>query len=493
MRRTIFLALGCLELIVALMLVNLGRRIPPVAEVERSFRSAERVTDRAGNQVRLLRQQVQGLQRMQLQQLSSRLQRETRAITAQLKTQSVDFDTVRTMRDAMGEVAQGLESLSETLDPDAIGKLSTGLGETANFLDQKVVPTAKQAADHLEKTTASLQDDARELATLLRESPPDLKAVREVYNSLARFRDGLGKMNTVLKLPRLETMREGFRGMETALTTGSEQIERLSSYTYPVVSLNGLKPEINQKSFWPEGDKIADGMRKAAAGATAGRKEMEGLAADLPKIRDSLTESCNMVDKVREALGVALEHQAKVEPLLKDFPAHTARLAEELPQISGNLTKILRDTQGLKEVAAALRQAQSGIDSAVARWPDLRITLAKLAVVLKATRDQLDHAVKHRREYEAGMQQTVQLADTFAAMLPLITDQLDGRLDEEERTLADLGHSLDDVGTALPAYAQTTSQLLQTGRWLAWLVAAIVGLHGCYLMLSVRMGWRYSV
>ena len=28
---------------------------------------------------------------------------------------------------------------------------------------------------------------------------------------------------------------------------------------------------------------------------------------------------------------------------------------------------------------------------------------------------------------------------------------------------------------------------------LAWLVAGIVGLHGCYLMLSVRMGRRYSV
>jgi hypothetical protein len=52
---------------------------------------------------------------------------------------------------------------------------------------------------------------------------------------------------------------------------------------------------------------------------------------------------------------------------------------------------------------------------------------------------------------------------------------------------------LEEVGDVLPAYAQTTSRLIQTGRVLAWLVAGIVGLHGCYLMLSVRMGRRYSV
>ena len=90
------------------------------------------------------------------------------------------------------------------------------------------------------------------------------------------------------------------------------------------------------------------------------------------------------------------------------------------------------------------------------------------------------------------MNQTVEVAETFAAMLPLITDQLDYRLDEEERTLTDLGQSLEEVGEVLPAYANTTSRLLWTGRMLVWLVASIVGLHGCYLALSSRLGRRFS-
>src|SRR5262249_1378947 len=151
--------------------------------VHHSFESAERVTDRAGTQVRLLHKQVQGLRRLELEQLSTRLQKETRAVTATLQAQTVDFDTLCTMRDALGDVGNGLDSMAETLDPVAIGKLSNGLGEMASFLDQKVVPAAQQAADHLDQATESLRADARRLSTLLRDAPPDIKAVREVCNS----------------------------------------------------------------------------------------------------------------------------------------------------------------------------------------------------------------------------------------------------------------------------------------------------------------------
>jgi hypothetical protein len=154
---------------------------------------------------------------------------------------------------------------------------------------------------------------------------------------------------------------------------------------------------------------------------------------------------------------------------------------------------MLRDTKNLKQVATAMRQAQKGMDTAITRWPEMRTTLSRLAVVLKATREQLNHAMHHRKEYEAAMAESVQIADTFAVMLPLVTDQLDGRLEEEDQTLDELGQSLDEVSSALPTYERAAKRLLHTGRLLAWLAAAIVGLHGCYLVLSVRIGRRYSL
>jgi hypothetical protein len=492
MRRAVFLVFAFLEATVAGVLINLGWQLPGAAEVEYSFDGAGRVTQRAGAQVRLLRQQVNSLRRPEVHSLATDLQAQTRMITATLQDQPLDFDKVRLMRDALDMVASSLDELAATLDPASLGKLGDGLREAAGFLEDKVVPGAERAAAQLDESTAALRTDALRLSALLREAPLDLQVAREVHDSLARFSSGLAHMQSALRLQRMDAVREGFRGLETSLNTGADQVERLSGYTYPVVKFNGARPEISQRQFWPEGDQIAEGMRKAAAGVTAAGKELEGMAAELPRLRVSLDEGRRVVDRTREALATALKQQDKVEPLLKDAPLRAARLAEQLPLLGEDLARLLRDTKRLKDIASALRQAQQGIEAAVARWPDLRVALTGSAQALKVTSDQFDQVLRHRNEYEAAMQKSVVLAEDFATLLPLLTNQLAVQLQDQEQALDDLGQSIDEVGSALPVYAQTTSRLLETGRLLAWLVAAVVGLHSLYLVLSVRMGRRYS-
>lgn len=493
MRRVLFPILGILELSVAIVLAGLGFQLPDRDEIDRGFQGAERVTDRAGTQVHILRRQVQDLRRPEFQQLAARMQAQTHVVTRTLKQQQIDFDTVRTMRDALDEVANGLDGLAATLDPASIQRLGDGLDETANFLDDKVVPGAARAANNLEASTEALRVDAERLGALLRQAPLDLKAAREVHDSLGRFGEGLERINGLLKVQRLDTMRDGFRGMDEALNSGADQVDRLAGYTYPVVEMRGVRLEVQQKPFWPEGEKISAGMRKAAAGATAAGKEMEGLTKELPQIRASLEESQKVVARTRAALGQALEQQDKIEPLLKDAPDHAARLAEELPKVGQDLARVLRETKQLREVAAALRHARKGLDETVARWPELRRALSNSSTLLKTTRDQLDRAIENRQEYEAAMKESTLLAERFAVMLPLFTEQLECRLSEEEHALSELDQSFDEVRTMLPVYAKTTHRIFGAGRLLAWLVATFVALHGCYLILSARLGRRFSV
>jgi DNA repair exonuclease SbcCD ATPase subunit len=328
---------------------------------------------------------------------------------------------------------------------------------------------------------------------LLRQAPPDLNAAKEIHDGLARFSDGLDQMNRRLKPQRLDTMREGFRGLESSLTAGAEQVERLSGVTYPYVTISNLKPQVERRKFWPEGDKIAEGMRKAAEGVQAAGEELDGLTGDLPKLQASLEESRKIADKTREALATALKQQDKVETLLKDIPEHTARFGEQLPQLTRELTKILRETRRLKEVAALLRQAQKGIEMAVARWPDLRKTLGRSAVLLRETQRQLQQSLEHRQEYEAALKQSVVLAEAFTTLLPLFTQRLEAQLQEQESALDDLDLSIKEVGDSIPPCAQSTVQLMQTARLLVWLVAGIVGMHGIYLALTAKLGRSYSL
>jgi uncharacterized phage infection (PIP) family protein YhgE len=493
MRRGLFLTLGLLELAVGAVLIVFSFQLPTTTDVQQSFGGLARVSAHTSHEVRLLRDQVHELRQPEMQQLAGRMQTQMRKVTGALRGQTIDYDTVRTMSDALGDVAAGLDGMANTLDPTAIGKLGEGLGQVAAYLDEQVAPTAARTADQLDESTALLREDATRLAALLRDAPLDLKAAREIHDGLARFSEGLDKMSAALKLQRFDTMREGVKGLETSLTTGAEQVERVSGYTYPVVQFNGVKPMVSQKPFWPEGGKIAEGMRQAADGVNAAGKEMDGLATELPKLRASLEESKKVADRSREALALALQQQDKVEPLLKNVPEHATRLAESLPKLGADLSRILRDTEKLKDVASSLRQAQKGIDSALSRWPELRTTLSRSATLLKATQQQLRQVVEHRDDYEHALGDTIALTDEFADRLPRFTTHLDTQLQEQEKAFDDLGQSIDEVGAAIPGYEQTAAQMVQATRLLLWLVAAIVGLHGVYLVASARLGRQYSL
>jgi ABC-type transporter Mla subunit MlaD len=486
MRRVAFLLMGVLELAVAGVLVAFGYQLPGRSDVDQTFDRAAAVTGHTRQQVKIFRQQVHDLRRPELHDLGRQLQAETRTVTATLKSQSVDFDRVRTVGEAMGDVANGLDGLGEALDGETLGKVGQGLGVTASYLDEQVAPAAGRAADGLDEATAGLRDDSRKLCALLRQAPPDLKVTREIHDGLVRFGEGLDRMNDLLKPQRLTAMREGFKGLETSLTTGADQVGRLAGYHYPVVNLRGFKPDVEQRKFWPEGEKIADGMRKAADGAKAADDEMAALEADLPRLRASLEESRKLADRTRAALALALKQQDKVEGLLRDVPEHTARLAEAMPQLTSDLSRILRETERLKDVAALLRQAQKGVEVAVARWPELKTNLSHASALLRGTQDQLRQALGRRQEYEAALRQSIVLADSFATLLPAYLESLDRQLQQQEQGLDELGHGLDEVDAAIPEYARATNSLVGTARLLAWLVAGIVLLHGGYLLVSLR-------
>jgi methyl-accepting chemotaxis protein len=488
MRRVVFLSLGVLEFLVALVLLGFAWQLPGDREVRAHVGRVEKVGNNTTNQLRKIREHVRNLQaqRPQLHDMAVRLQEEMRLVNDSLRHQRLDYATVKTVSDALGDVAHGLDGLADTLDPDGVARVGSGLKAMADYLDEQVAPAAADMAKQLEKGAADLEGDARRLGTLLRSAPVDLKVAREIYESLGRFGDGLDRLDRLLKLQRGEAMREGFKGLEESLTTGAEQVERLAGYTYPSVRFEGLRPVVDQKQFWPEGEKIAEGMRKAAKGSTAAGEELEQLTRDLPKLRDALSESRKVATSTRDALGNALKQQEKVEALLKNVPEHAANLAEQLPRLASALARILRDTGRMKEIAGLLRQTQKGIDAVVSRWPELRKDLGRSAVLLRSTRDQLRYVLDHRTEYEASLQNTLAMSKAVSGTLPLLTEQLAGDLEEQDQSLTNLVDSVDEVTAAMPGTGQTVSHLLHITCILLVLLAAVFALHGLSLAFGKK-------
>jgi len=490
MRRIVFSVLAVIEFVVAAALVSLACQLPRSASVEDGFRRAEGISGRAGTQVRLFRNQVRELRRPELNDLSRRLQSEARTLTTQLNSQRVDYDSVKAMRDALGDLADGMSTLSTSLDETQLAQISKGLGDTASFLDKKIVPAAEHTGKQLDGLSRALKGDADRLARLVRESPADLKAARELHTALGSLGAGIGEMQAALAADRIGVMREGFGSLAEALAASADEAEaRRDLGADGVITFEALARSLEKRGL--DEEDVAARLRRAAEAARAARRELARMADDLPRLRAALADSRRIVDRTRDVLGNVTQ-DGKNSPLLKDLPAHLSGLAEELPRLSANLARVLNDTKSLRDLAAALRRAEVGFDVAVARWPDLKRLLGRSADLLRSARGQLDFTLEHRHEYEAALQQTVSLAEAFASMLPLMTEHLDQQLREQELALDELGQSIDDFSDVLPETAHQTVRMLQTLRLLLFLVAAGVSLHGVYLMLGIVMRRRLA-
>jgi ABC-type transporter Mla subunit MlaD len=366
MRRLLFPALGLSEIGIAAALALLGLCLPGRDAVRRSFDGAGRVTAASGDQVRLLCEQVADLRRSTLRRTADRLQAATRTVTAATREGRVDIDTVRTIRDATGRAADGLDRLAEALDPEALGELGDGLGATADFLDRDVVPAAEKAADDLSAASGRLQARTRRFAEVVKQVPSDLKPVREQQNGLGRFDEGLGALRATLDPRRLSALRQATEGAEGVVSEAAGLAERAAGYSYPVVTLDGLTPRVRNRPFWPRGAEVSADLRKVAAGVAAMGREVEALSKELPRVQAAVDESRRTVGATRQALAAALERQGEVERLMRQVPEQAARLGDESPRLTRDLAAALRGTGRLQEVAGALRQSRKGIQAAVA-------------------------------------------------------------------------------------------------------------------------------
>src|SRR5581483_8901863 len=117
----------------------------------------ENVTARTSAQVAQLRDELHTLreQRPKLREMAYGLKAQMDQVAASYQDQRIDYDTVQTVQGALGDVAKGLDGVSDTLDVDRARKVGDGLGETADFLDQQLAPAADKTADQIDESTAA--------------------------------------------------------------------------------------------------------------------------------------------------------------------------------------------------------------------------------------------------------------------------------------------------------------------------------------------------
>lgn len=488
MRKLFFTGIGFIEVVIALAIVLIGIKLPNREEVSANFDRVEKVTDGSEKQVRLMRMQVADLRTQDFAVKADQLRIHTRTAADTAGRQQINFDVVVAIAHSLSDVSKGLTAWANTVDAERLKKVSSGLGETAKYLETGVIDPSEKSAAELEAVLGTLEKDSVRLATLLRQAPPDLKAARSIHDGLASFDTGLEKLGELVKADKVTAMKEGMAGLETSLTTTADQVDKVSVISYPVITFVGLKPNIEMKAFWPEGDKVAEGLRKATKGVQAANKQLTTMEKSLPDLEKALVESRKSVGQTRDSLAAALKHQVETEQLLKTVPTQTAALAEALPKIGRTLATMLKETRKLRELAKGLQAVQKTLDDTLKTWPEVAKGLKQSAAVLDRARVQLDVTTAQRHEYEKAMQSSTQIARSFADLLPAFTDQLDSRLGQQEASLEQMETGLGEVNKSLPVMEEKTSDLIGMIKLLLYLVGTLLAFHASWVLTEALGG-----
>lgn len=477
MRTTLTRLLGALQLSAAAVLALVAIWLPGRSDVAGGFQEAEDFTSDLRRQIARMETHVAELRDPQLVQMMEQLDKRAQQLPGMLRTQRIDFETLAVVREAAGDVGDGLAELATTFDEKNLEGVESGLSESATFLE-KVATASGEVADQLDQSTASLQEDAELLAEVLEQSPLDLKAAREVHAGLERFNASLKRLDKLVAEERLEEMSKGTKGLNKSLTQTADQVEALADYHYPVVEFDGYLPIISLRKFWPAGDDVATGLRDAADGIAALDEQIAAVKKELPSIRSVVTESEGVIGTTEKSLATALEQLEKVQPLLERIPENSKRLSEELPETTDKLSQVLRETERLRTVAASLRKAKASFGTTAENWEGTRKTLLATATMLNKFGEQVDMAIEHREGYESLVDESVEFSEALVEHLGSLTRQFASRLEEEEKALAEMQGRLQKVEQSLPAYRRQSVALLRVGGLLLWLGAAIFGIQG---------------
>jgi len=471
---------GVAELLIAGALIWLTLRIPGSDSIERGFRKAETLTGQTRDQLGILRDQATILKASPMLADSRQLAANTRSVAVLLETQRIDFESVRAIAQAIDRVRESVDPANAPFSPEKLRQLAVGMSASADFLEKNLADGSARSADQIAVALAGLETSSKTLAGLLQTAAPDLSAVRDVYDGLERFDTGLGQLGELFDVKKIATVREGLGGIETTLRSTAASADRISGFRYPHMQVKGLRPEIEMKPFWAEGDEIAEGLRKAATGSAAATERMVALEKSLPTLLGSLDASRVSIRRTRDALGKTLANRKEIEAAMVSAPKQAAQFAEALPKAGKELVALMRETGRLREVAKTLRAFGSQLDATADRWPEVRRMMEATSGVLAKTRERFDGVLARQKEYQNALLGSVTLAKTFADQLPEFVDRVELGLTQQEASLERMQSAIADVGDELPQARQTALELLMGVRVLAWLIVGLTLLHALH-------------
>ncbi len=485
MRRPLHLAMGFVEILVAVVLGGFVLQLPGPDEVIEKVGRVEAVSRESGQQVAGLRQQLAIIRQREprARQVAERMREQVRRSGQDLRAQKIDYEeATERLADALGKTADGINEAVEGLSSEWLDNLALSLALTADFLDKRVVPAAGTAGSRLEESSRELRADARRLSALWAQAPLDVQMARSAYQFLGQFNASLEVVSDRLDEERIHVVLLELKGMELSVLSAADSAERLGSMTNPL-EVFSLKRDQQPKTLWPEGKQSAARLRDLARGIEEARRQLLAQADLVPAVRAWVDAGRASTADARRDLARVIQQRLSEDPKLRNTPLYVASMAEDVLAVGEELGRLLRQTNRLREVSKHLRQAGEGTIVAKRRFQEMRVGLVHFAGLLHRLEASL-RQVRRENAFKSSLEQTLAALAAFVDALPVLTDSLESELEEQDRSIGRLQGSVDRLSETLPESGRAAARLVQMTRILMLLMGGLFILHGVYLILA---------
>jgi len=432
--------------------------LPSNSELNDIAVTANKAGDSALEQIKLLQDGIEDFQQTDIQTSIDNAGLQAKTVAELLKGQTIDIETVQTLHDAFGDLAVGLETTGEFIDPENAIALATSLENTATFLETSVATNALEIAGQVEKVAQSFSSNAKRLNQFLETEPFDLKAIEQLRDTLNSYSKAINSIN------QYQLSTNDFNAIAKSLEEVSRQVDYYA--TYKVLGFGVVSDDTKTAS------------RNAAKSLRVIAEKTKQLGKQLPQIKAAVSDSKKTIDAAKLMLDNTLEQRDAIEPILSDLPMQFAFLSQEFPKLMLNFTSLLRETSKINQAAAVLRETAKRTRKAGEELPKIQSAISRGARLLTNSQKQLNHVINNREKYDAALGQTVVTLEGLSVAIPATKSQIDQRLQEQEIILDSFAVTAKQTNSMIAAYQASLSNRLNLIRMLLY-TAIVITLGSC--------------
>ncbi len=429
--------------------------LPSNSELNDVAVTANKAGDSALEQIKLLQDGIEDFQQTDIQTSIDNAGLQAKTVADLLKGQTIDIETVQMLHDAFGDLAVGLETTGEFIDPENAMVLATSLENTATFLETSVATNALEIAGQVEKGAQSFSSNAKRLNQFLETKPFDLKAIEQLRDTLNSYSKAINSIN------QYQLSTNDFNAIAKSLEQVSSQVQYYGTI-----------------AILPSDTKTAS--RNAAKSLRVIAEKTKELGRQLPQIRAAVSDSKKTVDAAKMMLDNALKQRDTIEPILRELPEQFVFLSEEFPKLALNFTALMRETSKINQAAAVLRETAMRTRKAGEELPKIRSAISRGARLLANSQQQLNHVINNREKYDAALGQTVVTLEGLSVAIPATKSQIDERLKEQKLILERFAVTATQTNNMIASLQASLSNRINLIRMLLY-TAIVITLGSCVI------------